>query len=91
MQQIAGDVLNHEPIVRQIGIESANQIVPILGGVRNGIVQLVAVSLGITDEIHPVPRPLLAESRRVQRGDHFLERYRRVVTEEGIDLFHRRR
>ena len=60
-EQIAGDLLLHEAIVGQVGVEGADEVVAVAPGVRIEVVVLGAVSLGVAREVHPVPRPAFAE------------------------------
>ena len=62
-QQIAGDVLAHELVVRHILVERPNQVVAVAPRVVNVVVPLVAVRFGEADNVHPVPGPALAEVR----------------------------
>src|SRR5947209_442317 len=59
-QQVAGDVFEHELIVRNIRIESADDIIAV--PMREGIidVELVSRGFGVTHEVEPVPGPALA-------------------------------
>jgi hypothetical protein len=57
-------MLLYELIVRHILIESSNDIIAISPGIEFVIVILMAISLGVTDQIKPVPGPSLAILRR---------------------------
>src|SRR5579884_2956395 len=66
-QQVAGQMFENELIVRHVGIKCSNDVITILIGVRDGIVELVSSCLGIAHEIEPMPAPALAEMRRVEQ------------------------
>ena len=70
LQQVAGDVLPHEMIVGNVLVEGADQVVPVAPGSLDDVVPLVAVGLGETDHVHPVPGPVFAEVGRVQEAVH---------------------
>jgi hypothetical protein len=56
--EITGDVLLRKLVIGKVRIEGADEVIPILVRIGNGIVELVPVGLGVTHEIHPVTRPL---------------------------------
>jgi len=62
------DLSDHEPVVRQVFVEGANHPVAIRVSFRVVAVLLehVALGIGIAGHVQPVPRPTLAEVRRVQ-------------------------
>ena len=62
-EQVAGDVLGEEPVVGQVGVEGADDVVAVAPGVGDLVVELVAVRLGVADQIEPVPAPALAVVR----------------------------
>ena len=64
LQQVARDVFTQQLVVRHIGVECANEIIPVLVRERNARVALAAERLGVTHPVHPVPRPALAKMRR---------------------------
>jgi hypothetical protein len=65
---VAGDVFADERVERQVGVEGADEIVAVAPREGNFRVALAAVRLGVADEIHPVPRPMLAEARRCEEA-----------------------
>ena len=65
-QQIAGNVLANELVIRNVVVERADQVVAIPPGVMDFVIPLVAVRFREPDNIHPVPRPVFAEMRRLQ-------------------------
>ena len=91
-QHVAGDLLLHEPRVRLVGVERADDVVAVRPGVRPRLVLVVAVRLAEVDDVEPVPRPPLAVvRRREQPVDQLLVRVRGRVVDEGLDLVRRRR
>ena len=92
LQQIAGDVFRDELVVGHVGVEGADDVIAVLVGVGDGVVELVAARLAVAHQVEPVPRPALAELRRRQQPiDHLLVGVRRLVLDEGVDLLRRRR
>ena len=78
-------------MVRQVGVEGADQIVAIPPGVRDGHVGFVAERVAVADEVHPVPGPALAEVRRSQQPvNHSLQGIGRLVVDKVLDLLRRR-
>ena len=77
-QLVAGELLEQEPIERLVGVESADHVIAIPPGERFGGVALVAVGLGIPDQVEPVPRPAFAVGGAGEQVvDHFFDRIRR--------------
>ena len=52
-----------EEVVRDIGIEGADDVVAILVGVVDGIVKLVTVGLGVAHQVEPMTPPAFTEVR----------------------------
>ena len=52
-----------ELVVRQVGVERPDDVVAVAPGVGDLEVELVAVRLGVADEVEPVPAPALAVVR----------------------------
>ena len=78
-------------VVRQILVESADDIVAIAVGVRQVHVELVPRGLGETHKIEPMPGPAFAVVRRIEQAvNDLLASARRIVSQEGIDLRGRR-
>ncbi len=71
-QQIARQMFDDELIVGDIRIQSANDIIAIVVGVGDGVIELVAARLGVAHQIEPVTAPALAEVRRTQQAIHDL-------------------
>ena len=93
-QLIAGELLEDEPIEGLVGIEGADHVIAIPPGERLGGVALVAVGLGVPDQVEPVPRPALAVGRAGEQVvDQPLDRVRgpREVFQKRCPFFGRRR
>src|SRR5581483_4579022 len=59
---------------------------------RNREVGVAAGGVGVANHVEPVPPPLLAVSGRSEQAvNYFLESRRRLVAEERLNLFGRRR
>ena len=63
VQQVAGQVFHHELVVRDICIESANEVVPVAPGSDNREIEFMALGVCISDHIHPVPGPAFSKVR----------------------------
>ena len=61
--EIPRDVLGGEPVVGQVGIKGPDEIIAILVGIVDRVIELVTVGLGVTHEIHPVTRPFFPVMR----------------------------
>ena len=91
-QQVARQVLAHESVVRHVSVQGSDQIVAVSPRMRDQRIVFGAVRVAVTDEVHPVPRPVLAEVRRRERAvDEFVKRIRRVIGHEALDLVRFRR
>ena len=91
-EQVPRHVLARELVIRHVLVEGADQIVPVLKGVRDARVTLRAVRVRVAHEIHPVPRPALAIARRGEEPvDDALEGALPLVQKEGRELLRRRR
>ena len=90
-QQIAGDLLHGEPVERHVVVERANH--PVTPRPHHAAtVKAVPVRVGVPRGVEPVERhPFAIARRRQQPVDDILERTRRRVCKEGIDLPRRRR
>ena len=85
-------LLLEEAVVRLVVVEALDDVVAVSPGVRLGGVELVAVGLGVADQVQPVPAPALAVARgREQSVDHLVVSLGRSVGEEGVDLIGGRR
>ena len=90
-QQIAGEMFADELVVGQVAVEGANEIVTVTPGHRQFRIALAAVRFAIAHQIHPMPRPALAETRRGQQPIHYFRvgLGRRIV--KKLALLRRRR
>ena len=68
-QQVAGDVFDHELVEGQVGVEGADDVVAVAPGVGDVEVELVAVRLGVADQVEPVAAPALAVVRGWRGAD----------------------
>ena len=68
-QFVAGQLFLHEAIVRLVGVERRNHVIAIAPGLGPIIVDAVAVAVGVTHQIEPVPRPAFAVVRDCPAGD----------------------
>ena len=60
---VAGELLDDEAVVRLVGVERADDVVAVPPGVGPGLVELVAVGVGVAGQVEPVPAPALAVVR----------------------------
>ena len=96
-QEVAGDLVADELVVRQVAVEGVDHPVAVAPGVgavhlRAGGEDTRVERVGVAGEVEPVAAPALAVSRRRQQAIHDLgEGVRRLVFEEGVHLFRRRR
>jgi hypothetical protein len=90
-QHVACELLDGELIEREISIEGLNHPLPVLPH-RPQRIALVAVAVGISCQIQPMPCPALTI---VTRGEESLQQLlisiRILVGDKRIDLFDRRR
>ena len=90
-QQVAGQVLADQPVVRHVVVEGADQVVAVAPGERDVGIALAAVRLAVAEQVHPVARPALAEVGRFEIAvDQVGIGRRRVVSRETGDLGRRR-
>ena len=88
LQQVARDVFTQQLVVRHIGVECANEVIPVLVRKRNARVALAAERLGVTHPVHPVPRPTFPKMRRRQKLLH--RRLDRALPVQRLRLHERR-
>src|SRR5262245_12084647 len=89
---VAGDLLFDEPVVRFVFVEGLDDVIAISPRVGPRLVRLESFALGVTRQVEPVARPLLAVMRTVEQTvDHLLKSPGRVVGQKRVDLFGRRR
>ena len=85
-QEVAGDLLADELVVRLVGVERGDHPVAVSPGLGIHHVGLAA-RLGEPRHVEPVPSPALAEPRRGQQPvDDLRERVGRRVGDERLDL-----
>src|SRR5436309_16139847 len=90
-QQIAGDMFGDELIVREVAVESPNDIIPVAPRILNRIIEFVAQGLGIADQIQPMTRPTLAEGRRSEQAiDYFFVGFVGGISKEAFYFLRRR-
>ena len=56
-------MLGKEPVVRDIGVEGADEVVPIVPRVGDGVVAFVPAGFRVAHQVHPMPRPPFPEMR----------------------------
>ena len=86
-QQITGDVLSQQLVVRHVFVQRANEVIPVLVGVRDSRVTLTPKRLRVAHPVHPMPRPALA---KVWRGEQALNRALDGGPGVGSSLLHER-
>ena len=91
-QQVAGNLLAHEPVVGHVVVERVDDVVAVLPCVGVPVILVVAGGVGVAGDVQPVPAPALA----VQRGgeeplDHSLVSLRRIVVEKRRGFLRGRR
>ena len=88
---VASQLLHDETVVRLVLVEGANDVVAVFPHQILPAVPLVPVCLGEANKVEPMPPPLFAIPIRGQQlVDDLLERARRRVGEERLDLRRRR-
>ena len=86
-QQVSGELFADELVVGDVGIESADQVVAVAPGLRNGGIAFAAVRIGVADEVHPVAGEVFAVARRSQQAvDDLVESVCRGVCFESGDF-----
>ena len=68
VEHVACELLCDEVGVGFVLVERADHPVPVRPGVRARLVLVVAVGVGVVDDIKPVPRPALAVARRREQA-----------------------
>ena len=83
-QEVAGQLLADELVIRHVGIERANEVVAIAPRLNDLRVAFAATGIGIADEVHPVAGEVFAVTRRGQQAvDDLGESVRRDVGFKG--------
>ena len=91
-QDVPGQLLADEPVVRLVLVERVDDIVAIAGGLGHGVIGVVTGRVGVVCDIHPVPAPSLAVMRRGEQAvDDLGECIRAGIGEERINFLGRRR
>ncbi len=91
-QEVAGDLLANELVVRLVAVERVDHVIAITPGVRIGDIARWAGRFGIAGDVEPVPAPALAERRRSEEAiDQLLVADASCVGHECVDLGGRRR
>ena len=86
-QQIAGDVLADELVIRNVGIQRPDHIVAVFVREGNFKIEFVSRGLGIPHQVEPVAGPAFAVALRGQQAvDHPFLGLRRGVFQERLDL-----
>ena len=67
-QEIAGQLLADELVIRHVGIERADEVVAIAPRLFDHRVAFAAAGIGIADEVHPVAGEVFAVARRGQQA-----------------------
>ncbi len=89
---VAGQLLQHEPIVGNIAVDAAHDPVAVLPGERLGGVALVAVGVGVSDQIEPMARLALGVGgARKQAIHHAFVGSGASVGQESREIFGGRR
>ena len=66
-EEVARELFEDELLEGHVGVAGADEVIAITPRVLRGRVPLVAVRVGVVDDIQPVPRPTLAEVRTVEQ------------------------
>src|SRR5262249_38628382 len=90
--QIARELFDRELIEGEVSIEGIDHPVPVTPCVRTGRVLFVAIAVGITSEVEPVPAPALTEVGQVERAiDEPFPSVGARIRDERFDFFRTRR
>ncbi len=91
-QQVAGDLQEGEPVIRQVAVEGVDDPVAIAPDVGPQRVGAVAGRVGVAGQVEPDPGPALAVGGVVEEAvDGPLVGARGLVADEALDLLGRRR
>ncbi len=86
-QQVAGNLLDHELVVGEVGVQGANHVIAIAEGVQDVVIELMPGRLGKPGQVEPVAAPPLAVVGAGQQPvDEVFVGVRRAVGQEGSDL-----
>src|SRR5262245_52252172 len=91
-QFVARNLLLDEPVVRLVFVERFDHVIAVAPRVRTSLVRFEPLAFRVTSEVQPVARPLLVVMWAAEQPvDNLLERPGRVIGQERVDLFRRRR
>ena len=80
VQQVTGQLLTDELVVRDVRIEGSDEIVAVAPGLRDGRVAFAAVGIRVADQVHPMAGEVFAVARGGQQAiDDLGEGLRRGV------------
>ena len=71
-EEIAGHLFSDELVVRQVGVERADQVIAVPPGVRDRIIAFVTEGLGVAHQVQPMTGPAFAEPWRGEQTIHDL-------------------
>ena len=92
LDEVAREELGHETVVGDVGVEGAHDVVAVLPGVQDRVVELVRLRLRVAHEVEPAPRPPFTEVGGGEQAiDDALLRAGCAVREESVDLLGRGR
>jgi hypothetical protein len=90
--QVAGKLVAHKFVVRQVALEGVDHPVAIAVNLRNRIVRVVAGRVRVTDHVQPVPAPPFAVAGRIEQTiDDAGEGLIRSIGQKRGDFLGRRR
>ena len=67
LKEVASDVFRDELVIRNIRIERAYDVIAVLMGVVNRVVEFVTMTFSIAHKVEPVTTPAFAEVRRFEK------------------------
>src|SRR5207249_8582235 len=72
VELVGGELFNNKPVERQILVERADNVVAVRVGVGVAafLLENVALGVGVTGDIEPVPSPTLAVAGRTEQAVH---------------------
>ena len=86
-QDVAGDLLAEELVVRLVGVEGIDDVVAVAPRHGHRIIRGLARRVGVADDVEPMAAPALAVGRGTEQAVHHLgEGIRRRIGDEGIRL-----
>ena len=90
--QVTGQLIPHEFVIRLVTVEGIHHPVAITVNLRDRIVRIIPGSVGVTDDIQPMPPPAFAVSRRSQQPFHHAgECVFSIVRKKGMHFVRRGR